>query len=58
MKKRPTTVGFAPEVEANIKAEAERVGVPWTTMVTILVREALDHRSSTASRSEGIRVSG
>lgn len=50
MKKRPTTVGFAPEVEANIRAEAERVGVPWTTMVTILVREALELRLSTTAK--------
>ena len=42
---KPTTVGFAPALADEIKVLATRTGVPWTVMVSVLVREAIDARS-------------
>ncbi len=42
--KKQTTVSFTDHVEKAIKEVAEKTGVPWTTMVTVLVMEALSAR--------------
>jgi hypothetical protein len=42
--KVPTTIGLPPDIIEAVKVEAARAGVPWTSMVVILVRQALDAR--------------
>jgi hypothetical protein len=44
------TIGLTPELVAEIKAEAERFGVPWTSMVSVLLRQALDGRKAVVAR--------
>lgn len=49
MGKKATTVGLPPELIDEVKIEAERFGVPWTSMLVILVRQALDTRKTAVS---------
>lgn len=47
--KKATTIALAPEMIEEIKVEAARTGVPWTSMVSVLIRQALDTRKAVAS---------
>lgn len=49
--KKQTTIGIEETLIPEIKAEAEKLGLGWTSMVEILVREALTVRKKTAAKS-------
>lgn len=42
--KKQTTIGIDEELIPEIKAEGKKLGLGWTTMVEVLVREALSAR--------------
>lgn len=39
-----TTVRIDMELQLRLRAEASRVGLPWTKLMVMLAREALDDR--------------
>lgn len=43
-KKVFTSLWVPDDLQSQIKAEAERAGVPWTRMICVLAAEALDRR--------------
>lgn len=43
-KKEATTINIDPALKEAVKAEAEKVGLGWTTLISVLVREALAAR--------------
>lgn len=51
MGKKATTVGLPQDIIDEVKTEAERFGVPWTSMLVVLVRQALDGRRAVSSGS-------
>lgn len=42
--KKQTTIGIEEKLIPEIKAEGEKIGLGWTSMVEVLVREALAAR--------------
>ncbi len=49
--KRQTTIGIDEELIPEIKREAKSLGLGWTTMVEVLVREALAAREKAKERA-------
>ena len=49
--KKQTTIGIEETLIPEIKAEAEKFGLGWTSMVEVLVRESLTVRKKTAAKS-------
>ncbi len=48
-KKIFTSLWVPDDLQIQIKAEAERAGVPWTRMICVLAAEALDRRKGRAA---------
>jgi predicted DNA binding CopG/RHH family protein len=46
---RQTTVSLPEPMIEEIKARADRLGLPWTTAIRVLLREALDYERVKAS---------